>query len=356
VLGGGTLKIENSRIYNNGDYGLFVVTTKCDVVNCDINDNGGNGIFVKDSKNVTLIRNNVYNNNKNGICTRDSLVDIKENKLFDNGTWGIFVENNARCNISMNQIFRNKSGGVQIHLTTEGTRLFPPVVELNKIYRNGGPGLLVDDKIIKVVESQYLNTSNSVQSAEFQNNEMCHNKENENDSKLNLSVPYCSYCRVKCKPTMCKKCFTTAYCSESCQKQHHSKHKEICKVLREKSSCLITSTAKPDEQDMGVDDPDDSSEEGDPQLASPPRDDMRFVVKVHYSDHASRTADHIVLYDRSLELCVRFGSKVIEQLLKEFGMLCRQQISEKKLFFHCLREHNDQLRLFTNEFAEFQNW
>ena len=354
---GGTLKIENSRIYNNGDGGLFVETPKCVVVNCDIHDNGGNGIYVKKSKNVTLIRNNVYNNNMNGIYMVDSLVDVKENKLFDNGNWGIMGEDNARCNISMNQIFRNKSGGVKIHLVTEGTRLFPPVVELNKIYRNGGPGLLVDDEIITVAESQYLNSSNSSQSAEFQNNEMCHNKENENDNKLNLSVPYCSHCRVKCKPTMCEKCFTTAYCSESCQKQHYSKHKEICKVLREKSSYLITSMEEADVGHTSVDDPeeDDCSEEVGPKLASPPRDDMRFVVKVHHSGCIVRTC-RIVLYDRNRELSGRFDSKVIEQLLKEFGVLCRLRNDEKKLFFHCLREGSDQLRLFTNEFAEFQNW
>ena len=353
---GGTLKIENSRIYNNGDDGLFVYKSECVVVNCDIHDNGSSGIYVKKSKNVTLIRNNVYNNNRSGIYMRWSLVDIKENKLFDNDNWGIFDEDNARCNISMNQIIRNKSGGVKIHLITEWKRLFPPVVELNKIYHNGGPGLLVDGKIIKA-ESQYLNSSNSFQSAEFQNNEMCHNKENENDSKLNLSVPYCSYCRVQCKLTMCEKCFTTAYCSESCQKQHYSKHKEICKVLREKSSYLITSMVKAGHLDTGFDNPkkDDCSEEVGPMLASSPRDDMRFVVKVHPVSRVLRTY-RTVLHDRNRELSVRFDSKVIEQLLKEFGVLCRPQITEKKLFFHCLREHNDQLRLFTNEFAEFQNW
>ena len=357
VEGGGTLKIENSRIYNNGDNGLFVETAKCVVVNCDIHDNGDNGIYVRMSKNVTLIRNNVYNNNKSGIYMHESLVDVKENKVFDNGNWGIMGEDNARCNISMNQIFRNKSGGVKIHLVTEGKRLFPPVVELNKIYLNGGPGLLVGDEIIKVAESQYLNSSNSFQSAEFQNNEMHHNKANENYSKLNLSVPYCSYCRVKCELTMCEKCFTTAYCSESCQKKHYSKHQKICKVLREKSSYLITSMEEPDEDDMVVDDPednlgseDDCSEEVGLNLASPPRDDMRFVAKVHNALIPGR----IVLYDRNRELSVRFNSKVIGQLLKEFGVLCRSRHIEKKLFFHCLCEDNCQLRLFTNQFAEFQ--
>ena len=353
--GGGTLKIENSRIYNNGCNGLYVYDSECVAGNCDIHDNGNDGIFIGRSEYVTLIRNNVYNNNLSGINIETSLVDVKESKLFDNGAWGITGIENDRCNISMNQIFRNKIGGVRIDLLNiEGKRFSRPVVELNKIYRNGGPGLMVGGKVIKVAESRYLNYPNSFQSAEFQNNEMHHNKENENDSKLNLSVPYCSYCRVKCKPTMCEKCFTTAYCSESCQKQHYSKHKQICKVLREKSSYLITSTEEADYNDIDIDDPEkyfDRKEVG-PTLAFPPQDDMRFVVKVHNAF----MPDPIILYDRNRELSAGFNSKVIEQLLKEFGVLCRSLDFEKKLFFHCLREDNDQLRLFTNEFAEFQNW
>jgi parallel beta-helix repeat protein len=400
VVEGGTLKVENSHIYNNGGHGLVVTESECVAVNCEIRDNGRDGISIHRSKNVELKGNNVYNNNGNGIRMVESLVDIKENKVSDNDVWGIFVLCNLRSNISMNKIFRNKCGGVSLQCSSS-------VVERNKISHNGGPGLMVNLEIINVAESFYFSSPNSVQFAEIQNNEMYQNKENEDDSKLNLSVPYCSCCRVKCKPTMCEKCFTTAYCSESCKKQHYLKHKEICKVLREKSSYLITSKRKADKDEMDVDhakedlgpegdgcseeddspEADDSSEEDDspegdhspeaddsseaddsleeddspeaddcseeafPKLASPR--DMRFVVKVHFS----YVSGHIVLYDREHKFTVSFDSKVIEQLLKEFGILCRsERCQEKKLFFHCLREDNRQLRLFTNEFAEFQNW
>jgi hypothetical protein len=315
----------------------------------------------------------------------DSLVDVKENKLFDNGAWGIAGEDNPPSNISMNQIFRNKCGGIR-HYWDPGDKTFSlSVVELNTICYNGGPGLVVDDETLKVAESRYMNYPNSVQSAKFQNNEIHDNKENENVSKLNLSVPYCSYCRVKWELTMCEKCFTTAYCSESCQKEHYSKHKEICKVLREKSSYLITSTEEVDEDDMGIDGPkenfgrekDDCSEHEDdigidnledldPQeigpKRAPPRDGMRFVVKVHgtytnkYIPGHNLPSYFIILYDRERELTVKFDSKVIEQLVREFGVLCTSQGNEQKLYFHCLREDKGQIRLFTNEFAEFQNW
>jgi hypothetical protein len=164
---------------------------------------------------------------------------------------------------------------------------------------------------------------------------------------------------------MCQKCLTTAYCSESCQKQHYSKHKEICKVLREKSSYLITSTEEVGKDDLYADDPEVGGEnvgedEVGPKLASLLRDayDTRFVVKVHHFWPSENPAHRgpIILYHRNRELCVGFDSKVINKMLKEFGVPCRSLYLEKKLFFHCLREDNGQLRLFTNEFAEFQNW
>jgi hypothetical protein len=162
---------------------------------------------------------------------------------------------------------------------------------------------------------------------------------------------------------MCQRCFTTAYCSQSCQKQHYSKHKEICKVLREKSSYLITSTEEADKDDLYADDPEIHGEyvgedEVGPKLASLLRDDMRFVVKVHHKNPCDEPTDRgpTVLYRRNRELCVKFDSKVINKMLKEFGVPCRSLYLEKKLFFHCLREDNGQLRLLTNEFAEFQNW
>ena len=81
VNDGGTLKVENSRIYNNGGHGLIVQSSECIAVSCDIHDNGYDGIIVNQSKNVSLIHNNVYNNNGNGIRMYESPVDVKKNNL-----------------------------------------------------------------------------------------------------------------------------------------------------------------------------------------------------------------------------------------------------------------------------------
>jgi hypothetical protein len=116
---------------------------------------------------------------------------------------------------------------------------------------------------------------------------------------------------------------------------------------------LITYTGEPDEDDIGVDNPEKTL---GAEVDNCSGYDIRFVVKVHSTSYVNEELYHIVLYDRNRELCVRFNSKVIDQLLKEFGVLCREKTEAKKLFFHCLYEDNGQLRLFTNEFAEFQNW
>jgi hypothetical protein len=47
VEAGGTLKVDNSRIYNNGNSGLCVYKSECVAVNCDIRYNGNDGIRVR---------------------------------------------------------------------------------------------------------------------------------------------------------------------------------------------------------------------------------------------------------------------------------------------------------------------
>ena len=341
VDGGGTLIVENSSIYQNDSYGLSIdsETLKCVAVDCDIHHNGKDGISVQNSKDVNLARNNVFGNAESGIILGAcSEVVIDENNVFDNDEWGIFCENTSQVNISMSRISRNKAGGIR--LAYKGANVPPSVVQQNMIFDNNGPGV-VD---IPFIDEQSPNS--------FQDNEMYNNKENVD--MLNLSVPYCSNCRVKCEPKMCKKCFTAAYCSESCQQNHLPKHEKICEILREKSSCLITSTKEAEYSS------DSEFIEGrkivGPNISTaPPRDGNRFVVKVHTAPRFSYSYT-VILFDRSYELCVKFDSKVIDKLLHDFGVLCKLKMSFKKLFFYCLFEEDGQLRLFTNEFPEFQNW
>ena len=360
-----TLIVKSSRMYNNGRDGLLLFetkTSKCIAINCDIDHNYDVGISMLDSKDVTLICNSIFGN-EFGIFMVNSEANISENDVFDNDLWGIWSMSNSWCNITMNKIFRNKAGGVRVGYRAAGKEFARSVIELNKIYDNIGPGFVENVQIDEVhplslgksidLMKSHFKSPNSLKSAKFQDNEVHNNKENENGDKLNLSVSYCSNCRLSTKtPKICQKCFTTTYCGKICKRNHRSKHKTICKVLRKKSSYLITSMERI-EYDI-TQKVEGRKEIGPNDSVRSPRKGRRFDVKVHTG--VIERSFSLVLCDRSRQLHERFDSKVIKELVKEFGVLCERKGIEKKLFFHCLLEDNGQLRLFTNAFPKFQSW
>ena len=367
VCKGGTLIVKSSRMYNNRMHGLEIGSeaSKCVVVNCDIHHNGLEGVLINQSRNVRIIRNNVFDNEGDGLWIINSEAVIRENNIFDNDTWGILSQSNAWCSISMNRIFRNKIGGVRVGYRAAGKEFSPSVVELNKIYDNIGPGFVENVLNFEVggspatnfdLRKSYLESPKSLQPAKCQDNEMYNNKERENVGTLNFSVPYCSNCRTKCEVKRCGKCFTAAYCNETCLGNHWSKHKKICKLLRKKASLLITSMKRAGYDGM-IKRHAKGLEEVGPNFSSPPpRDGRRFVVKVQSTRLLEISPHKLLLYDRSLELYEEFESTVIAKLVQEFGIQCEKQYLEKKLFLYCLFEDNGQLRLFINEFADFLNW
>ena len=354
---GATLFLKSSRIHKNGLWGLSIISSKCAAINCCIDHNGEQGISIANSKNIKLIGNSVFGNNDNGICMVNSEVDISENVVFDNGLWGIWSQRNSQCNITLSRIFGNNAGGVCAGCRAEG--FSPSVIETNKIYDNNGHYFLegvsmfdVDNAILGLrhenLRKSFMKSPNALTSTEFHHNEVYNNKESEMIGKLNLSVPYCSNCCKKCDLEVCEKCFTAAYCGKSCQKQHFPKHERICKVLREKSSFLI----RPERFDDGGGEVEYRKENSNVLL---PRNRERFVVKV-LPVTTMEKFNRLVLYNDKFRLQKTFHSKCIKELVKEFGVLCEQHCFDKKLFFYCVFEDKGQLRLFTNEFPEFQSW
>ncbi|CAB3992489.1 Hsp70-Hsp90 organizing 1 [Paramuricea clavata] len=291
----GDLSAEQCNFTGSNDAGLECVeprskTSKCVVMNCDIDHNGYSGIGMVHSKNVTLIRNSLFGN-EIGIFMFNSEASIRENNIFDNDLWGIWSQSNSWCSMWMNKVFRNKAGGVRVGFRAAGKEFPPSVFELNKICDNIGPGFVENVNSFEVhpwalgknenLMKSYFESPNSLKSARFQDNEEHNNKENENVGKLNLSVPYCSNCRLECTSKICKKCFTTAYCGKKCKRNHRSKHDTICKVLREKSSYLITSMKRV-EYDI-TQEVEGSKEIGPNDSVRRPRKGRRFDVKVHTS-------------------------------------------------------------------------
>ncbi|XP_028391886.1 uncharacterized protein LOC114516561 [Dendronephthya gigantea] len=326
-------------------------------VDCDIHHNWLDGMLIFDCENVSLIRNNIFSNGHSGVYTSNSTPEIRENNIFDNDSWGIFSGQSSGCHISTNRVFRNKNGGISMRNRGSTKKFVPWVVEMNEIYDNGGPGFLgnINKFPIMFTKDEYLRNANK-----YKDNKVWNNLEREIVDHLDISVSYCSHCHMNCPLYKCEKCFTAAYCSLTCRKKHLSKHKKVCKVLREKSSYLIASLGGAVSKDV-IAAIDGLKEIGPIFSSAPPRDGTKFVVKVmnvftsdkHRGKKGERT---LVLYDRSLKLSLTFSSIVMTELVKEFGVLCEKKVSEKKLFLYCQFEGKAGLRLFTNEFAEFQKW
>ena len=366
VLDGGALNMKSSRMFDNRGYGLLISSAlKCVAANCDFNQNDRSGIHASSTKNVTLECNNVYDNQDDGIYILHSQVDLKKNNSYDNGSWGIFSLSNSRVHISTNYVFRNKDGGVRVGYSAEEETFIPSVVELNRIYDNVGPGLIEEGNVLKVNGAnsairEYGGQSSSNPSNIFDydslrkvENEVHNNKEiDDKVGPLNFCIPYCSNCRTKCKLKRCMNCLSSAYCNKACQTKHWPRHKEICKVLREKSSCMVTLMERAG--DGLTEDVDGVKGVGAQFNQNSIQKGVAFVVKV-YSGIQWEDSRPLVLYDRSRVFHHLIYSEVVTELVKEFGLLCKRQFREKKLFFYCVLD-NGKLRLFTNEFPEFQSW
>ena len=368
VRQGGTLNLKKCRVSKNGNCGVHIgpETSKCIVFNCVVYENVGEGIVSEEAKSAFIVQNDIFDNGGNGLRVTYSDVDIDRNNIFDNGSWGIFSLSNSKCNISMNRVFRNKTGGVRAGYRAELKEFSPCVVAVNKIYDNVGPGLIEGAIGIDMKLPDRANDGQTMYyfalrnfyfpQTKYQDNEIYNNKESNNVSKVNISVPYCSNCRQKCEPNRCGKCFTAGYCDKTCEENHWSKHKNTCKVLLEKSSMLITSMERAGYNGMIKRHAKDLEEVGPKFSLPPPRDGRRFVVKVQPIAREDVEPYTLLLYDRSLELYELIQSKTLVNLVQEFGVICTRQTTEKKLFLYCSFEEKGQLRLFINEFSEFLHW
>ncbi len=363
----GILTVRNSRMYNNSLDGLLIgpKAAECNTYDCQIYHNAREGIAVLDeSKCSTLMRNDIFGNDGSGIFVRNSDVDMRENKFFDNGAWGIWSQSNSLCKVSMNEVFRNKRGGIRVGKRRSGRKFPPSVVKLNRVHDNFGPGIVdtinnFEDVRLFGADTDVSKTGGDYKSAKYDGNVQYNNEETIIVNKLKFSSPWCSGCNGKCDNLkLCGKCLTAQYCNRDCQNKHWSKHKKLCKVLREKSSFLISSMSRHlsdgrvNVHAKGLD------EVGPNYSPPPPRNGKRFIVKLQtiFESIVFGKLHSIAIYDRSLDVYEEFEDKFIDHLVKEFGILCERKYLEKKIFLYCVFEENGKLRLFINDFADFQRW
>ena len=361
----GILTARNSRIYNNSWDGLIIEPTaaKCAIFDCKINHNDRERIAALDaSKQITLMRNYISGNNSDGVFVRNSDVDMRENKLFDNEYWGIWSQTNLWRNVSMNDVFRDTHGGVLVGKRVAEKTFPPSVVELNTIHDNYGPGYV--DNINRFEDFQIFNrvvdlfkTASSYKSAKFLQNALYNNEKRIIVTQSKLSSSWCSGCFGKCENLkLCGKCLTSAYCNPVCQKFHWSKHKKLCKILREKSSFLITTMERRVLDGLvNV----NALDEVSPKYSSPPpQDGKRFIVKFQ-TDFESESVAYgkrhmLVIYDCSLKVDETFQSDFIDHFVRNYGILCERKYQEKKLFLYFVFEKDGKLRLFINDFVDFR--
>ena len=361
----GMLTVRNSRMYNNSTEGLGIgpKAAKCDVFNCQIYHNAREGIAaIDESKCITLIRNDVFENYESGIYIRKSEVDMRENKFFDNDAWGIWSADNSLCKVSMNDVFRNKRVGIRVGKRFAGKEFPSSVVELNTVHDNIGPGIVdtinnFEDPRVCWTDTDASNTHGEYKSAEYNQNVEYRNEESVIVSKSYFFLPWCSGCKGKCADLkMCGKCFTAGYCNKNCQKSHWSKHKKLCGVVRKKASFLIPAMERclPG---VRINFHATNLDEVGPEYSDPPpRNGKRFVVKLQ-TDFLHQDKPYLIyIYDRSLTIYDSFEDKYIDNLVKEFGVLCERKFQEKELFLYCVFEESGKLRLFINNFPDFQKW
>ena len=361
----GILTVRNSRMYNNSTEGLAIgpKAAKCDVFHCQIYHNAREGIAaVDESKCITLIRNDVFENYESGIYIRNSEVDMRENKFFDNDAWGIWSANNSFCNVSMNEVFGNKRGGIRVGKRFAGKEFPPSIVELNTVHDNIGPGIVdtinnFEDPRVNWTDTDASNIHGDYKSAEYNQNVEYRNEESIIVNQSFFFLPWCSDCKGKCVDLkMCGKCFTTGYCNKNCQKRHWSKHKQLCDVLRQKSSFLIPTMERCIPGVRINFHAKNLDEVGPEHSGPPPRNGQRFIVKLQ-TDFLHQDKPYLIyIYDRSLTIYDSFEDKYIDHLVKEFGVLCERKFQEKELFLYCVFEESAKLRLFINNFPDFQKW
>ena len=358
----GKLTVRKSRMYNNYWDGLIIGpnASKCEIFHCEIYHNAREGISVLDaSQDVSLIRNHVFGNDENGVFVRNSEVKVKENKFFDNGLWGIWSQTNSWCNVSMNDVFGNKCGGIRVGKRLTGNEFPPSEVTMNKIHDNLGPGYVEDIHYFEVIQLIPRRIDQLTNTAKCRGNALNNNKEKIIANQSKLSACWCSGCMGCCNNLKrCSGCFTAGYCDANCQRRHWSKHKKLCQFFREKSTFLIKSM-KRHGSDGNVNIHAKGLDEVGPDYSDPPpRNGIKFIVKVQSDfEHSCIGKPHwLVIYDRSLAIYEDFEDEFIDRLVKEFGVLCERKYQEKKLFFYCVFENDGKLRLLINDFADFQKW
>lgn len=337
VQNGVTMKMINSKISENGLYGMEI-GTDCDVTmhGNTVDGNSMDGAFfgivqnvrnIEDKKIKASIQDNSFcHNGLSGLILSTGSYEIKDNKMNNNWARGILVLNHSSSSIQNNEISANRCGGIRVGINSASVYIVG-----NTIKDHNGPDIDIEDSELtctKVI-----------------------NKHNIFDRfKKSFTAPrehlnYCCLCK-RCYKNLkkCGICKITTYCSKECQTDHWPEHKKICRVLGQ--SCNIDLELGKAEVLHGT----SVSKKNLQRLFS-----KSYRTEVHVeSDHNYEPYNNqklLTLYTQTKTLYMRLKNPELYNLCSECGTLQEDKIIMKTLLCYASFKNDFKvLSILTTEF------
>ena len=116
--------IEDNTVYENSNYGIFIVGSNTRVTGNMVTDHGKHGIFLFADDNTTIASNNISSNENEGIRLQNSTDDtIQGNIIYQNLRYGLYVNYYSTHNLIYNNLFKgNDVNAKDISTNTSGNR------------------------------------------------------------------------------------------------------------------------------------------------------------------------------------------------------------------------------------------
>ncbi len=135
-----------NNMSNNFKYGLWIsgLIENSIVRNNQFSFNGINGVELQSREYCFIINNTISYNEVDGISSDlsflyDNYGNISENKIFRNGGYGINIDDVVNITVFKNLVYENGFSGIRFHYISEGNYA---LVQNNTVVNNGGDGII----------------------------------------------------------------------------------------------------------------------------------------------------------------------------------------------------------------------
>jgi hypothetical protein len=189
----GLARIEECKIYDNNDGVLIQGTSTAHVQDCDVKNNGSNGIFV-------------------GFDHKSGRVNIRNNRLQDNQTMGLFLGPGVTENVAAEG--NTESGNLGLPCCNPSSVIF------KRLANPGGE-----------VNPQLRQWAKRIQ-------------KNHSENAFSNAILGCGFCgKLPAKSEKfdkCSRCMAVVYCSKECHKKGwKAGHKKVCNPTKVKHPSFV---------------------------------------------------------------------------------------------------------------------